>query len=119
MQRPRCSRSSPCPAARSGAQDLGHGLLRAVSANQAAHLDLSDDLEVGGLDERGCVFGRPAGRWSTRVGPSAEAAIDVRAPGDSQSASAYGRSAHRFLAQVGPRPANRTCCASWPSTASG
>jgi len=40
--------------------DLGHGLHRAVSADEAARLDVADDLEVGALREPGRVFGRPA-----------------------------------------------------------
>jgi hypothetical protein len=40
--------------------NLGHGLLRAVSADKATGLDLADDMEVGPLRERGRVFGRPA-----------------------------------------------------------
>ena len=49
--------------------DFGYGLLRAVSADEAARLDLSDDLEVCALGERGRVFGRPAKHTPMPSGP--------------------------------------------------
>ena len=44
--------------------DLRHRLLRAVSADECARLDLADNLEVGTFGECGRVFGCPAtGHW--------------------------------------------------------
>ena len=40
--------------------DLRDGLLCVVSTDEAARLDLADDLEVGALRERGRAFDRPA-----------------------------------------------------------
>src|SRR5579871_6814288 len=56
----RLDSSHPVEACDSMHTDLGHRLLRAVTADETARLDLADELEVGALGERGGVFGCPA-----------------------------------------------------------